>query len=436
LEEAQSQLQASKELADLKAQLADLKAQLRSGAKQQAASTKVNDNLKQKLKSTQAQLQQQRQATASAQVATQAKTFAYAKLAAQLNQVHTELGQSQKQRQADTEAASLMISGLKQAQAQLMSERDAAVQARNEECMQHSVTKAALADSAKELQASRAALSTCEAQLSHARKEQKQQQAKATAALAAAQHRLSTATQRMQQSTEAAARAFAAANASRWIEARTAAESNTLQEKVEQVRMQRDAAAAFAGDLSTQLQQANAGKQVAEHALTAERQHNSALLQRAAAALKTACSLDSCSSPCPPAAHPTAAASPTGGASYPADTDLQDSSDDVGPATPPRRTLSWRQMALSVLGSYLESGVSSIMRRSGSEGGSSSSTGSNSSSRDASSGGFGLDAGSAGSKMAVVGVEVDVPDDACAGQLADDTDVFFDAQEVPCAAWV
>jgi hypothetical protein len=348
---------------------AELHAAHKRATKQQAAVEK----LQQRLASSEVQLQQQRQATSAAQVASAVKVFACAKMAAEMNNLHAELQESKKKHQATTAAARTALT-----------ERDDALQAVDNERLQHRATKAALEVSARELQASRAAFSAQNDQLLAVRKAMKKQQLAASAALAAQQQSLTTTTQRMQQTTAAAARAFTAASASRWVEARTAAKCNSLLEKVEQVRMQRDAAAAFAGNLSTQLQQANAGRQLAEHALTAGRLHNSAVT----IASTTACNLDSCSSPCPSAAHPPAAASPIGGASYPADTDLRDSSDGVGPATPPRRTLSWGQRARSLsvlkLGRYLGGSVSSIMRRSGSEGGSSSSTGS---SRGASSGG-------------------------------------------------
>jgi hypothetical protein len=89
---------------------------------------------------------------------------------------------------------------------------------------------------------------------------------------------------------------------------------------------------------------------------------------------------------CCPAAHPAAVTSHN-----PADTDLQDSSDGLVLATPPRCTVSLCQRALSALsvlnlGRDWVGGVSSG-RRCSSEGGLSSSTGSKRSSRDASSGG-------------------------------------------------
>jgi hypothetical protein len=147
--------------------------------------------------------------------------------------------------------------------------------------------------------------------------------------------------------------------------------------------MQRDAAAARVSDLGTQLQHAETDKQVAEHALAAQRRLYSAALT----ALAIAWDYDSCSAARSPAAHPAAVTSHT-----PTHTGLQDSSDGLVPATPPRRTVSWGQKARSALsvlklGMDRVGGVSSGRRR-GSEGGFSSSTGSsNSSSRDASSGG-------------------------------------------------
>jgi chromosome segregation ATPase len=348
-----------------------LQAELQAAHKAAAKHQSAVGELKQQLSSARAQLQQQRQATATAQVASAGKVFECAKMAAQMNKLRSELQESKHEHQAAVAAARTILT-----------ERDEALRAVDAERMQHRATKAALEVSARELQASRAALGIQDAQLRSERKTMKRQQLAASAALAAQQQRLSDVTLRMQHNTEAAARALAAAAASSFTAARTAARCNSLQEEVQQMRMQRDAAAAFAGDLSTQLQQAIAGRQAAEQALAAERRLNSAV----APDLTTACNQDSCSAACPPAAHPAAATSPNVG--YPADTDLQESSDGLNPATPPRRTASWGQRPLSVLNLVRGwvNGISSDRRR-GSEGGCSSSTGSNSSSRGASSGG-------------------------------------------------
>lgn len=260
-------------------EVAFLQAQLHTAhqalTKNQAATATVSAYHEQQLASTCAQLQQQRQATVTAQVASAAKTFACARLSAQMNILHAELQESQQQHQAATAAAHIIITGLNQAHAQLMSERNAARQACADEHRQHRATKAALALTTQELQASCAALSTRDTQLSCARKALTQQQRKASAALGVQQQSLHAMTQRMQQNREAAARAFATASASQFAAARTAAKHSSLQERLQQVRMQRDAAAAFVDDLNAQLQQAHTGKQVAEHALTAERKHNS-----------------------------------------------------------------------------------------------------------------------------------------------------------------
>jgi hypothetical protein len=356
------------EVAFLQAELHEAR---QTAAKLQAKLETTRAYYKQQLDSARAQLQQQRQATATTQVASAGKAFACARLVAEINNLRAELQQSKYKHQAATAAATA-----------LRAERDAALQACADERMQHRATQAALAGRVKELQVSHAALSTQDAELGSARKALKQQQQKASAALAAAQQSLSHMTQRLQLTKEAAAKAFAAVGASQFAAARTAAQRNTLQEKVEQVCMQRDAAAALAGNSRTQLQQANAGRQVAEHALAAQRR----LYSAAISALTIAWNHDSCSAACSPAAHPAAVTSHT-----PADTDLQDSSDGLVPATPPRRTASWGQRARSalsvlMLGRHWVGGVSSGRRR-GSEGGCSSSTGSsNSSSRDATSG--------------------------------------------------
>jgi chromosome segregation ATPase len=361
--------------------VACLQAAHTTAAKQQAEIESIRAYYKQQLDSARAQLQQQRQATATAQVASAGKAFACARLAAQLNNLRADLQEIKHKHQAATAEATA-----------LRNERAAALQACADESMHHRATKAALDVSVKELQASHAALGTLHSQLSSACKELKQQKQKATAALAAVQQRLSTMTQRMQLNRQAAAKASAAANASRFAAARTAAQHHTLKEELEQVRMQRDAAAALACDLSTQLQQANAGQQVAEQALAAHRRLHSAAIT----AMALAWNHDSCSAASSPAAHPAAATSPNAGCpaldrGLLADPDLQDSSDGLAPATPPRRTVSWCQSALSAL-SVLKLGRDwvggfSSRRRRGSEGGFGGSTGSNSSSRDASSGG-------------------------------------------------
>jgi chromosome segregation ATPase len=235
---------------------AQLHAARQTAVKQQANINRVTEYYKQQLDSAQAQLQQQRQAIATAQVASAGKAFACARLVAEINNLRAELQQSKHKHQAATAEATAA-----------RAERDAALQVCADERMQHRATQAALAGRVKELQVSHAALSTQDAELGSARKALKQQQQKAAAALATAQQSLSHMTQRMQLAKEAAAKAFAAAGASQFAAARTAAQRKTLQEKVEQVCMQRDAAAALAGNSSTQLQKANAGKQVAEHAL-------------------------------------------------------------------------------------------------------------------------------------------------------------------------
>jgi hypothetical protein len=153
----------------------------------------------------------------------------------------------------------------------------------------------------------------------------------------------------------------------------------------------------------------------------------------------------SCSPPYPSAAHPAASATCPQASSL-AHTDRQHSSDGSTPPTPPRRTASWGQRAYSALKLCRDWGSNnSLGSLFGSEGGLSSSTGSGStsSSRDTSSGGCSVDllgSGSAGSLQTVtagssvlVGSKVGGPVDACAD---DDTDIFFDAQEVDCAVWV
>jgi chromosome segregation ATPase len=244
---------------------AELHATHKTAAKQQAEVEPVSADYKQQLSSTQAQLQQQRQAIATAQVESAGKVFSCARLAAQINSLHAETREAKHKHQAATAEATA-----------IRAERDAALQAVADERMHHRATEAALDVSFKELPASHAALGALHIQLSSARQELKQQKQKATAALAAVQQSLSNMTQRMQLNRQAAAKASAAAGASRFAAARTAAQHHTLEEEVEQVRMQRDAAAALAFGLSTQLQQANAGQQVAEHALAAHRRLHSA----------------------------------------------------------------------------------------------------------------------------------------------------------------
>jgi hypothetical protein len=351
---------------------AELHTAHKTAAKQQAEIVSIRAYYKQQLDIAQAQLQQQRQATATAQVASAGKAFSRARLAARLNSLRAQLQEIKHKHQAATAEATA-----------LRDERAAALQACADESMHHRATKAALDVSVKELQASHAELATLHTQLSSACKELKQQKQKATAALAAVQQGLSNMTQRMQLNRQTAAKASAAANASRFAAARTAAQHHTLKEELEQVRRQRDAAAALACDLSTQLQQANAGQQVAEHALAAHRRLHSAAIT----AMALAWNHDSCSAASSPAAHPAAVTSPNGGC--PSEPNLhQDSSDGLAPATPPRRTVSWCQSALSVLKLSRDwvGGFGSGRRR-GSEGGFGGSTGSNSSSRDASSGG-------------------------------------------------
>jgi hypothetical protein len=399
-----------------------LHAATQEAVKQQAAAGAV----RREMASTQAQLQQQRQATGAAQMASAAKTFACARLTAELNNLRTELRELQQQHQTATAAANLIITGLSQAHAQLMSEHDAALQACADEHLKHRATRAALAANAQELQASRAEHSSCDAKLSGASKTRKRQQLKASTALAAQQQTLDTVTQRMQRNKKTAARALTIAAANHFKAARAAAICNRLQQRVDQLRMQRDAGAALVDNLSTQLQQECSIAAALRQVLQQDSKPNS------------------CTTQYPSAAYPTVLSSPM--ASYPTDADTHYSSNAPDPATPARGTLSRVHTApgaLSALTLAREwgSGIS-LVTPCGSKGGSSSS--SSNSSRDASSGGLNVDCGSASAGRwqaaaaggsAVVVRKVGASLAACAGH-GDDTDVWFDAEEIDCAAAV
>lgn len=269
---------AQQDLASSRAEVACLHGQLQAAHKaanqSQAKAAAANASLQQQLASAHAQLQHQCKATAMAQASAAGKTFACARLTAQLNSLRTQLSQAEQQHQAAAEASASTVTTLAHGLSQLVSQQDAALHALGAEHAQHHETQVRLTATQQDLDTCRAALNACQTQLGSTTKALAQQEDCASATVAQLQQKLDVTTQRMQVNREAAARAFAAAGASQFAAARTAAKHSSLTQRLEQVCLQRDAAAAFVEDLSTQLQQAKSAKATAWRALSAERKQH------------------------------------------------------------------------------------------------------------------------------------------------------------------